>query len=147
MLQYVSYNDEKWILFDNTLLTHTDGGDEVANAGNINTFIEEVAGTVTSGASNVTITDSLGNQVIIPAASLTTGQAVVLTFVKMVNSGDGVYVTEYNYTTVAGTQVNTTQTGTGLGILQLAPAGTTSDITVANLDAGFTIKLRAAYSS
>ena len=135
------------VLFDNTQLTHTDGGAEVTNAGNVNTFIEEISGTVTSGAANVTITDSLGNQVIIPLASLTTGQAVVLTFVKMVDSGDGVYVTEYNYTTVAGTQVNTTQTGTGLGILQLAPSGTTSDITVANLDSGFTIKLRSAYSS
>ena len=135
------------VLFDNTQQTHTDGGAEVSNAGNVNTFIEEVSGDVTSGASDITITDSLGNQLVIPAASLTTGQTVIVTFVNMVDSGDGVYVTEYNYTTVAGTQVNTTQTGTGLGILQLAPAGTTSDITVANLDAGYKIKLRNAYSA
>lgn len=135
------------VLFDNTQLTHTDGGAEVTNAGNVNTFVEEISGDVTNGASDVVITDDLGNQLKIPAASLTTGQAVVITFIKMVDSGDGVYVSEYNYTTVAASQVKTTQTGTGLGILQIAPSATTATITVANLDAGYTIKIRSAYSA
>ncbi|KKL64724.1 hypothetical protein LCGC14_2162090, partial [marine sediment metagenome] len=88
------------VLFDNTQQTHTDGGAEKTNAGNVTTFIEEIAGTVTSGASDITVSDSLGNEITIPAASLTTGQAVVIKFIQMVDSGDGVYVTEYNYTTV-----------------------------------------------
>jgi len=147
-LDYVaSFETIVGVLFSDTLQTHTDGGAEVTNGGNVNTFVEQISGDVTDGSADVTISDSLGNQVVIPAASLTTGQAVVLNFVEMVNSGDGVYVTEYNYTTVAGTQIKTTQTGTGLGILQIAPSATTSGITVTNLDAGYTIKIRSAYSS
>ena len=135
------------VLLSDTQQTHTDGGAEKTNDGNVTTFIEEISGTVTSGASNIVISDGLGNQITIPAASLTTGQAVVLTFVKMVDSGDGIYVTEYNYTTVAGTQIKTVQTTDGFGILQIAAAATTATITVANLAAGYTIKFRNAYSS
>ena len=135
------------VLFDNTQQTHTDGGAEVTNSGNVNTFIEEISGSVTSGASDIVISDNLGNEITIPAASLTTGQAVVISFVKMVDSGDGIYVTEYNYTTVAGTQIKTVQTTDGFGILQLAPSATTATISVSNLNAGYTIKLRNAYSS
>lgn len=135
------------VLFDNTLQTHTDGGAEITNSGNVTTFIEEISGTVTSGASNIVISDGLGNEITVPAASLTTGQAFVLTFIKMVDSGDGIYVTEYNYATVAGTQIKTVQTTDGFGILQIAAAATTATISVANLDATYTIKLRNAYSS
>ena len=135
------------VLFDDTQQTHTDGSAEKTNAGNVTTFIEEISGDVTSGASPVVISDDLGNEITIPATSLTTGQAVVITFVKMVDSGDGIYVTEYNYTTVAGTQIKTVQTTDGFGILQLAASATTATITVANLDAGYTIKFRNAYSA
>jgi len=135
------------VLFDDTQQTHIDGGAEKTNNGNVTTFIEEISGDVTSGASDIVISDGLGNEITIPAASLTTGQAVVITFVKMVDSGDGIYVTEYNYTTVAGTQIKTVQTTDGFGILQLAAGATTATITVANLDAGYTIKFRNAYSS
>ena len=136
------------VLLDDTLQTHTDGGAEVTNSGNVTTFVEEIAGTVTSGASDIVISDSVGiNQITIPAASLTTGQAVVVTFVKMVDSGDGVFVSEYNYTTVAGSQIKTVKTTDGFGIIQVAAAGTTADITVTNMNAGFTIKLRNSYSS
>lgn len=136
------------VLFDNTQQTHTDGGAEVTNSGNVTTFIEEISGDVTSGASDIVITDTVGvNAITIPAASLTTGQAVIVTFVKMVDSGDGVYVSEYNYTTVAGSQIKTVKTTDGFGIIQLGAARTTSDISVTNLDAGYTIKFRNAYSS
>ena len=135
------------MLWSDTQKTHTDGGAEVSNAGNITTFIEEISGNVTSGASNIVITDSLGNQITIPSGSLTTGQAVVLTFVKMVDSGDGVFVSEYNYTTVAGSQIKTVRTTNGFGMIQLAAGQDTSDITVTNLNAGYTIKLRDAFSS
>lgn len=135
------------VLLADTQQTHTDGGAEKTNNGNVTTFIEKISGTVTNGANDITVTDSLGNQITIPAASLTTGQAVVITFIQMVDSGDGIYVTEYNYTTVAGSQIGTARTTDGFGLIQLAAAGTTADITVTNLDAGYTIKFRNAYSS
>lgn len=135
------------ILFDNTQKTHTDGGGEETNSGNVTTFIEEISGDVTSGASPIVISDGLGNELTIPATSLTTGQTVVIKFVEMVDSGDGIYVTEYNYATVAGSQIKTVQTTDGFGMLKLASSATTTTISVANLDAGYTIKFRNAYSS
>ena len=135
------------VLFDDTQQTHTDGGAEVTNSGNVTTFIEEISGVVTSGASDIVISDGLGNEITIPAASLTTGQAVVITFIKMVDSGDGIYVTEYNYATVAGSQIGTARTTDGFGLLQIAAAATTATISVANLNATYTIKLRNAYSA
>lgn len=135
------------ILFDDTQQTHTDGGAEVTNSGNVNTFIEEISGNVTSGSSPVVISDGLGNEITIPASSLTTGQTVVIKFVEMVDSGDSIFVTEYNYTTVNGTQIKTVQTTDGFGMLQLAASANTSTITVSNLNAAYTIKLRNAYSA
>lgn len=136
------------VLLDDTLQTHTDGGAEVTNNGNVTTFIEEISGIVTNGDADIVISDSVGiNQITIPAASLTTGQAVVVTFVKMVDSGDGVFVSEYNYTTVAGSEIKTARTTDGFGLIKLAAGQTTSDITVTNLNATYTIKLRNAYSS
>lgn len=136
------------VLFADTQQTHTDGGAEVTNSGNVTTFIEEIKGDVTSGASDVVITDTIGvNQITIPAASLTTGQEVIVTFVKMVDSGDGIYVSEFNYTTVAAIQIKTVKTTDGFGLIQLGAARTTADISVTNLDAGYTIKFRNAYSA
>ena len=135
------------VLFDDTQQTHTDGGAEKTNSGNVTTFIEQISGTVTSGASDIVITDNLGNQITIPAGSLTTGQAVIVTFISMVDSGDGIYVTEYNYTTVAGSQIGTARTTDGFGIIQLAASATTATIAVTNLAAGYLIKFRNAYSS
>ena len=65
----------------------------------------------------------------------------------MVDSGDGIFVTEYNFTTVAGSQIGTARTTDGFGLIQLEAAADTSDLTVTNLDAGYTIKFRNAYSS
>lgn len=137
------------ILFNDTQTTYTQGGADQTNDGNVTTFIEEISGTVTNGANPIVIGDNLGNEITIPAASLTTGQAVVITFLKMVDSGDGVYVSEYNYTTVAGTQIKTVKTTDGFGILQLAAAESISDMSLGsiNLDAGYTIKFRDGYSS
>jgi len=135
------------MLFSDTQKIHTDGGSEETNSGNLTTFIEEISGTVTNGAADIVITDSLGNQVTIPAGSLTTGQTVVFSLVKMVDSGDGIFVSEYNYTTVAGSQIKTVQTSDGFGMIQLAAGHTTSDITVTNLDVGYTIKFRDGFSA
>lgn len=130
------------ILFDNTQQTYTQGGAHKTNAGDVTTFIEEVKGTVTSGASNVVVSDSVGNSYSIPASALTTGQEVIITFVKMVNSGSGIYVTEYNYCTIAGTQTKTIYTSAGFGIIQLGSGRTTTDLTISNFDAGYTVKFR-----
>ena len=137
------------VLFDNTQQTFTQGGADKTNSGNVNTFIEEIAGTVTNGANPITITDNQGNTLTIPAASLTTGQAVVIKFIEMVDSGSGVFITEYNYTTVAAAQIKTTSTGAGLGLLQLAASEAISDMSLGsiNFDASYTIKFRNAYSS
>lgn len=114
------------ILFGNTQKTSG------TNDGNVTTFIEEITGTVTSGASNITVTDGT-NSYLIPATSLTTGQAIVIKFVHMVDSGNGIYVTEFRYCTVAGTQIKTVQTSAGSGIIQLGAGLNVSTITVANL--------------
>ena len=134
------------ILLDNTQQTYTNGGAHETNDGDVTTFVEEISGIVTSGAADITVADALGNALKIPAASLTTGQAVVITFVKMVDSGSGIYVTEYNYTTVAGSQINTVQTTGGFGLIQLAAAASTSGLTITNLNAGYTVKFRNGWS-
>jgi hypothetical protein len=134
------------ILLSNTQKTHTDGGAEVTNEGNVTTFIEEIAGTY-DGTGDVVISDALGNQITIPAGAFSGSQAYVVTFVAMVDSGDGVYVSEYNYTTIAGTQTKKVKTTDGFGIIQLAAGATTAGITVTNTNAGYTIKLRDGYSS
>jgi len=115
------------ILFGNT--QRTSG----VNAGNTTTFIEDISGTVTSGASDITISDGLGNSISIPASSLTTGQAFSLKFVNMVSAGGGIYVSEYNYCEVDSTQINTVQTTTGSGLLQLAAAANMTTITTTNI--------------
>lgn len=135
------------VLFDNTQQTYTNGGAHKTNSGNAKTFIEEISGDVTSGASDVVISDGLGNEIKIPASALTTGQTVVIKFVEMVDSGDGIYVTEYNYATIAGTQTSTVQVTDGLGLLQLDVGLTTSTLTASNLDAGWTAKFRNAYTA
>lgn len=137
------------VLFNDTQTTYTQGGADKTNNGNVTTFIEEISGTVTNGAADIVIGDNLGNQITIPNASLTTGQAVVIKFVQMVDSGDGIYISEYNYTTVAGSQIKTVKTTDGFGILQLAAGESISDMSLGsiNLDAGYTIKFRDAYSA
>jgi len=135
------------VLLSNTQKTYTNGGDHEENEGNTTTFIEEIKGDVTSGASDVVISDDLGNEITIPASVLTTGQEVIIKFVEMVDSGDGIYVTEYNYTTIAGTQTNRVKVTDGLGMIQIDSGLTTSTLTVSNLDAGWTAKFRDAYTS
>jgi hypothetical protein len=135
------------VLFSNTQKTYTNGGAHATNAGNATTFIEEIAGDVTDGASDVVISDGLGNEITIPNSALTTGQEVIVKFVEMVDSGDGIYVTEYNYTTVAGTQTEAVSVTDGLGLLQLAASASTSTLSVTNLDAGWTAKFRDGYTA
>ncbi len=103
------------------------------NDGNVRTFITEITGTVTSGASDITLTDNHGNQLTIPASVLTTGNAIVLKLVSMIDSGDGVNISEYNVLTVAGTQTRAVSVTDGLGILVLDAGENVSTITTTNL--------------
>lgn len=135
------------VLFDNTQQTFTGGGADKTNNGNVTTFIEEITGDVISGSNPIIISDGLGNEITIPAASLTTDKEVVIKFVEMVDSGDGIYVTEFNYTTHDGTQIKTVRTSDGFGMLQLAAGANTSTLSVANLNENYTIKFRNAYSA
>jgi len=95
-------------VFSTTLDTHTQGGAHVTNDGSADTFVFEVAGTVTSGASAVTITDSLGNAISIPATALTTGDLIIYRYVQNVPSGTGTltYVTNYGYVGIKAAYTN-----------------------------------------
>ena len=117
-----------------------------ANDGNVRTFVEEITGTVTSGASNIVISDGLGNEITIPATSLTTGNTFVLKLVKMVDSGDGIFISEFNYTEVDSSQIKTVQTTDGFGLLQIDAAANVSTISVSNLTTPV-VKFRDGWSA
>lgn len=135
------------ILLDNTQQTYTNGGTHKTNSGNIMTFVEEISGVITNGAADTVISDSLNNQITIPAGSGSTGQTLVVYFIHMAQSGNNVYVSKYNYTTIAGTEIATVRTTLGTGIIQIDAALTTSTLTVSNLDAGWTAKFRNGWSA
>lgn len=132
-------------LFSDTQKTGT-SGTPLTNDGNLVTFIEEINGTVVSGAADVDISDSLGNAIKIPASKLTTGQTFVLKLVSMIDSGANIFTTEYNYTTLNGTQTKSVQTVTGSGYIKLEAGADTSDITVSNLSS-YEVKFRDGYSA
>lgn len=134
------------ILFDNTQQTHTDGGADFTNDGNTKTFIEEIAGTY-DGTGDVVISDGLGNQITIPASAFSGSQNFVIKFVEMLDSGDGIFVTEYNYTEVNSVQIKTIQTTSGLGMIQLDSSASTSTISVTNTNAGWTVKFRNGWTA
>lgn len=116
------------------------------NAGNLRTFVTEISGTVTSGASAVTVTDNHNNQLTIPSSAISTGNAIVIKLVEMVDSGDGVFVSEYNYTTINGTQTRRIQVTEGLGVLRLDPGENISTVSTTNLSS-VTKKFRDGWSS
>ena len=103
------------------------------NDGNITTFVTEITGTITSGASDVVITDALGNQITIDSSLLTTGHSFTYKLVEMVDSGSGIFVTEYAYVELNSVQSRGVQTTDGFGILQVASGANISTITTANL--------------
>jgi len=116
------------------------------NDGNVRTFITEITGTVTSGASDVTLTDNHGNQLTIPASVLTTSDAFVLKLVSMVDSGDGVFISEYNFVTIAGTQTRSVSVTDGFGLLVLDAGENVSTISTTNLTTAV-VKFRNGWSA
>ncbi len=114
------------------------------NDGNTTTFVTEITGTVTSGASDVVLTDALGNEVTIPASALSTSDTIKYKLVEMVDSGSGIYVSEYAYVEINGTQTKLSQTTDGFGVLQLAAGDNISTLTTTNLSS-VTKKFRDGY--
>ena len=136
------------ILFDDTQQEYTQGGADKTNAGNVTTFIEEIIGDY-DGTGDIVISDNLGNELTIPAASCgSEDDEIIIRFVQITSSGGGVYTTKFRYTSVAGTQINS-RTTNGFGLLQLAAGESIADMTLTgiNLKAGYKIKFRNAYSS
>ncbi len=127
------------ILFSNT--EKTSG----TNDGNVTTFVTEITGTVTSGASAVTLSDGLGNAISIPASALTSSDSFVYKLVQMVDSGSGIFVSEYAYVEIDGTQTSESGTTDGFGILQLAAGANITTVTTTNLGS-VTKKFRDGYS-
>ncbi len=116
------------------------------NSGNVRTFITEVTGTITSGASDVTIEDNHGNKIRLGSAVFSTGNAFKLEFVSMIDSGGGINVSEYNIATIGGTQTSRLGTDTGTGILVLDAGENVSTITTTNLTSAV-VKFRNGYSA
>lgn len=114
------------------------------NDGNCTTYVTEITGTVTSGSSDIVIADALGNEITIPAASLNTSDSFTFKLVEMVDSGSGIYVSEYAYVEIAGSQIKTVQTTGGFGLLQLAAAANITTVTTLNLSS-VTKKFRDGY--
>jgi len=127
-IDYVAnFNSFLPVLFGDTLRTSG------TNDGNTTTFIEKITGTITNGANDVVITDALGNEITIDNSHLTTGNTFEYFLVKMVNSGSGIFVSEYAYVELNGVQTKNVQTTDGFGILQLAPAANVTTIVTTNL--------------
>ena len=115
------------------------------NEGDVTTFVTEISGTVTSGASDITVTDGLGNSFKIPSSALTTGHSFTYKLVEMVDSGSGIYVSEYSYIELNGTQTRAVQTTGGNGLLQMATTSNVSTITTTNLTSAV-VKFRDGWS-
>lgn len=115
------------------------------NEGNTATYVHEITGTVTSGASNVTIIDAYGNEITIPASALSTSDVITYKLVELVDSGSGIYVSEYAYVEINGTQTKLVQTTGGFGVLQLGASANITTVVTSNLSS-VTKKFRDAYS-
>ena len=103
------------------------------NDGNSTTYITEITGTITSGAADLVIADDLGNEITIDSSKLTTGHSFLYKLIEMVDSGSGIYVSEYAYVELEGTQTKSVQTTDGFGILQIAAGANVTTVTTANV--------------
>ena len=88
------------------------------NDGNATTYVEEIYATY-DGSGDVTWADNHGTTITIPAAQFSGTEKILYLFVWMVDSGDGIYVSEYNWvgievdsgTTTSDTSYKLVQTG------------------------------------
>ena len=115
------------------------------NEGNSTTFVIGITGTY-DGSGDVVIKDALGNEITIAAAIMSGVTTFEYKLVEMVNSGSGIYLSEYAYVELDGTQTKSVQTTDGFGILQIAAAAnvTTIDTSGSNLTS-ITVTFRDGY--
>lgn len=113
------------------------------NDGNVRTFITEITGTY-DGSGDIIITDDLGNEITIDSAHLTINHPFTYKLVQMVDSGNGIFVSEYGYVELNSVQSKNVQTTGGFGILQLEAGANMSTIVTQNLNTVVT-KFRDGY--
>lgn len=118
------------ILFGNTQKTSG------TNDGNTITYVEEITFTVTDGAVDVVLEDAVSSKLTIDNSALSTGMSIKYELVSMVDSGGGVYISEYGkiYKDVAGEWVRITNvtTDNGFGLLQVGIGANITTVTVSN---------------
>jgi hypothetical protein len=102
------------------------------NGGTATTYIESITGTVTTGGSDITITDGTNSFKVITSGG-DTGSAFVFSLVKMADSGRGISVSEYRYCTIAGTRTRNISTTAGTGFPVLAYGINVTTIITTNL--------------
>lgn len=113
------------------------------NSGNATTFIEKVTGTVTSGGTDITISDGT-NSFKVGTAAGNTGDNFVFYLVKMSDSGRGIYVSEYRYCTIDLSRTRNVSTTGGTGFPVLVAGANVSTISTTNLT-NATIYFRDGY--
>ncbi len=102
------------------------------NGGDATTFVEEVEGDY-DGSGDVTISDSSGTTVTVPSSALTSGDTVTYKMVEMVDSGSGVYVSEYAIVNINGSQTNKAKVSDGF-LLKLPSGADITTVTTSNLN-------------
>jgi len=114
------------------------------NDGNAKTFVTRITGTVTDGLNDIVIHDAEGNEITIKSSLLTTGDDFEYKLVEMVDSGSGIFVTEYAYVEIDSVQTKGVQTTDGFGILQIDAAADVSTISTTNISSA-SVKFRDGY--
>lgn len=102
------------------------------NAGNATTYINSITGTVTSGGTDITVTDETNSFKITTVAG-DAGEDIVISLVKMSDSGRGIYVSEYRYVTIDSTRTRNVSTTGGTGFPVLSTGVNVSTITTTNI--------------
>lgn len=115
------------------------------NDGNVETFVESISGTVTSGGTNVTVSDGLGNSIKIKTVGGDASQSFTLTFVTMKDAAAGISISKYNYCVINGTERFVETTG-GSGMIKIDAGANVSTVSTTNLGS-VTTTFRDAYSS
>jgi hypothetical protein len=118
------------------------------NAGNCDTYVFEFSGVVVDGGLSVFLEDGFGNRIKVDSGAFSTGDSVKFELVKMVDSGDGVFVSEYGVVSVNdGTgfvRTRRVSTVTGFGLLRVGAGVNVSTVTATNLS-GVGVKFRDGF--
>jgi hypothetical protein len=131
-------------VFGNTLKTTG------TNEGNSFTYVSELTARVTSGASNIVLSDGLGTSITIKSGAFATNNYIKYELVTMLGGGDGSFVSEYRVISIStdGTTFTRTidVTSTALsGLLMLDSGANVSTIGASNTY-DLVVKFRDGYS-